>query len=89
MKYGPVFILGVVGGNFSAVATWDHFKIYGMLDRKLYGTEQLACCLMYRKKDEIIIIKSRAISEKRFPVPADMGNFHVGCSNVKYAQGIN
>ena len=53
-----------------------------MLDRKLYGQEKLAWCQKYRGKDEIIIIKSRAISEKRFQVPADMWNFHVGCSRV-------
>ena len=89
MKFGPVFILGVVGGNSSASVTWDHFKVYGMLDKNLYGQKEITCCLKYREKDESAIIKSGTISEKRFHVPADMWTFHVGCLNVKHAQGIN
>ena len=89
MKYGPVFILGVVGGNSSANSTWDHFRIYGMLDSNFYGRDTLYCCLMYRENDQIVTVQSQTISEKRHFIEADMWTFHVGCSNVKHAQGIN
>ena len=89
MKYGPVFILGVVGGNSTAHSTWDHFRIYGMLDSKLYGRDTLYCCLLYGENDQIVTVHSKTISEKRHFIQAAMWTFHVGCPNVKHAQGIN
>ena len=85
MKYGPVFILGVVGGNSSANSTWDHFRIYGMLERKVYGQKRLSCCLLY--KDGHVILQSDTMSQRWHEIPAPMWNFHASCSNVMHAQG--
>ena len=87
MKYGPVFILGVVGGNSSENASWDHFRIYGVLDKAVYKKEKIRCCLMYRDKNSIVTLQTEAILERRFSVPAALWRFHVGCPNVKHAQG--
>ena len=87
MKYGPVFILGVVGGNSSVSSTWDHFRIYGALNKTAYKDEKFRCCLMYRENGKIVTLQSETISERRFSVPAALWRFHVGCPNVKHAQG--
>ena len=87
MKYGPVFILGAVGGNSSDSATWDHFRVYGLLDKAVYKEEKIRCCIMYREKDNIVTLQTEAISERRFTVPADLWRFHVGCPNVKHTEG--
>ena len=88
MAHGPMYIMGVVGGNSSTNSAWDHFRIYGLLDRKLYRSEHLSCCLLYREKGQLITVQSNTISERRFEVPASMWSFHVGCPNDKHAQGI-
>ena len=87
MKYGPVFILGVVGGNSSDNATWDHFRVYGLLDNAVYKEEKIRCCIMYREKENIVTLQKEAISDSRFEVPADLWRFHVGCPNVKHTEG--
>ena len=87
MKYGPVFILGVVGGNTSDTSVWDHFRIYGVLDKKEYNSMNIRCCLMYRIQNEIVTLQTKTLSEKRFSVPAALWRFHVGCPNVKHSQG--
>ena len=87
MKYEPIFILGVVGGNSSVNSTWDHFRIYGVLDKTVYKKEVIRCCLLYRDKDKIVTVQSETISERRFEVPAAMWRFHVGCPNSRHAQG--
>ena len=87
MKFGPVFILGVVGGNSSANSSWDHFRIYGMLDRKVYKRKKLSCCLLYRGINGFVTVKTDTMRQRFHEVPAAMWNFHVSCSNVKSAQG--
>ena len=87
MKFGPVFILGVVGGNLSANSSWDHFRIYGMLDRKYYKRRMLSCCLLYRENEEDVTVQIEPTKQKMFEYPAEMWSFHVSCSNVKHAQG--
>ena len=87
MKYGPVFILGAVGSNTSDNTTWDHFRVYGLLDKTVYEEEKIQCCLMYKDKDDIITLQTEAISENRFSVPADLWRYHVGCPNVKHTEG--
>ena len=87
MKYGPVFVLGVVGGNSSSNSTWDHFRIYGMLDRKVYGQKNLSCCLLYREKDRKVTVQSDTMSQRWHAIPTPMWGFHVSCSNEKHEQG--
>ena len=88
MKYEPIFILGVAGGNSSANSTWDHFRIYGVFDKTVYNKEIIRCCLMYRENGKIVTLQSETISDKRFWASgAAMWGFHVGCPNVKHAHG--
>ena len=88
MKYEPIFIFGVAGGNSSANSTWDHFRIYGVLDKTVYKKEIIRCCLMYRENGKIVTLRSETMSEIRFYAPdVAMWGFHVGCPNIKHAQG--
>ena len=89
MKFGPVYIFGVVGGNSSANSTWDQYRIYGLLDSTLYRHENLSCCLLYREHGEMVTVHTHIISETRRRTVAPMWAFHVGCSNGKHSQGIH
>ena len=89
MKFGPVYIFGVVGGNSLANSTSDQYRIYGLLDSTLYRHEKLSCCLLYREHGEMVTLNSQIITETRRTVVGPMWAFHVGCSNGKLSQGIH
>ena len=89
MKFGPVYIFGVVGGNTWTNSTLDPYRIYGLLDSTLYRHENLSCCLLYREHGEMVTVHSHIISETRRRTVAPMWAFHVGCSNGKHSQGIH
>ena len=49
MKFGPINILDVVGGNSTETAVWDIYKIYSQINITIFNmnTTKYQCCMKY------------------------------------------
>ena len=88
MKFGPLYIFGVVGGSSTGEKIWDHFRVYGLLDRYEFGDADLSCCLMYKQNGTINITGVTPLVKRMFLISAEMWNFYVACPNTKSIFGI-
>ena len=86
MKYGPVYLFGVVAGNSTTNASWDLVKIYGGIDKSHYYKSNLRCCLAYKDAEYASFVKVNPDYVRRFQVPSAIWSIHVTCPNVRHAQ---
>ena len=81
MKFGEVYILGIVGGNSSENATWDIFKIYAAVGRTILKHDKLSCCFKY-KRNNVTDYLNQPIINTHHPVPqGDLTATHYTCNN--------
>ena len=89
MKFGPVNILGVVGGNSSAEVIWDVYKVYAHINITHYNEKVTvySCCMKYRKNG-VEIVKTPALSSFIYSKHRTIiGLYHFVCPNIRHHLG--
>ena len=83
MKFGPIFIFGVAAGNTSENNIWDLLKVYGNLDRRIYGKINLTCCFKFVNENDILYRSVVPLKQRFFQVGAPMWSYYLACPNIK------
>ena len=89
MKFGPVNILGVVGGNSSAEVIWDIYKVYAHINITRYNENDTiySCCMKYWRNG-VEIVKTRALSSFIYSkYRMKIGLYYFVCPNTRHYLG--
>ena len=85
MKSGPIYILGVAGGNTSDNSSWDIFKLYASVRLSLYNKHggNFSCCFKYKVSERVEQIRQQT-TFIRIPYSKDtILAVHFTCYNPK------
>ena len=88
MRFGPVYVLGVVAGNTTSRMAWDVVKVYGSFEtsvNKLFLN--VTCCLMYENQGNLEVIQQNVSQLRLHPSKTAVMSFHIVCPNVHYSVG--
>ena len=88
MKFGPIKILGVVGGNSSSASVWDIYKVYAQINITHFNNTIYRCCMKY-KSHTLAVDDSRTNITYMYAEYKELfGLFHFVCSNKHNELGV-
>ena len=89
MRFGPVYVLGVVAGNTTSRMAWDVVKVYGSFEtsfKKVFLN--VTCCLMYGNQGNLKVIQQNVSRLRLHPNKPAVTSFHIVCPNVHYSVDV-
>ena len=87
MKFGPIYILGAIGGNSSDTDVWDIFKIYANIGVKGGVSSRtnvhVSCCFKNNGANATKFLKEPTVSTKVPEARTAITACHYTCNNPK------
>ena len=93
MRFGPVYVFGVVGRNTTNHTAWDVVNVYGSLKKSFYKSftnHSVVCCLQYGNRSDrqsTQVVQRKVLQINFHFIKPTITSFHIVCPNIHHSVG--